>query len=119
MFYNIAGLYPSENGMGIQVHGSKDINTLNFILMQYTGLKDKNGKEIYEGDIVKGFYGFGHGEWWMTASVFYDFVGFRLKVIDGDERQVNYADFIEKDGTIFEQKEIIGNIYENPDLLTP
>ena len=75
-------------------------------LMQYTGLKDKNGKEIYEGDIVSWFDDLGdHGHPF---------------VIKYNEAQFLLTIPSEKlDGWYLGGKEIevIGNIYENPELL--
>lgn len=74
-----------------------------FELMQYTGLKDKNGKGIYEGDIVKASYR-------NTPQVVEWIAKYAGFSIGGamPERPVN-SDFTDW--------EIIGNIYENPELL--
>ena len=69
-------------------------------LMQYTGLKDVNGKEIYEGDIVS------HGTFTNTIKYFKS--AFCLY----DEQRDEYFIFHQPEDT-----EVIGNIYENPELL--
>lgn len=89
------------------------------ILMQYTGLKDKNGKEIYEGDIVKGDWG---GE--EIFKVHWAQDGWRA---EGKKRLRGWGDHPAKwvdhwIGSIacgLANHEIIGNIYENPELLEP
>ncbi len=68
----------------------------NCVLMQFTGLKDKNGKEIYEGDIVKDQDGIIDSVEFSDAMFSYNIFALVAK---------SYL------------PEVIGNIYENPDLL--
>ena len=87
-------------------------DTEDMILMQYTGLKDKNGKEIYEGDIVHipddyEEYGFASGE---NYSIDFKDGRFRLK----PKYKPNAIGY---DLEFTEELEVIGNIYENPELL--
>ena len=90
--------------------------TEQIILMQSTGLKDKNGVEIYVGDIVK-------GEQWLTTTM-------PAQIVD----QVSYSErntmfylgganeshdrFMHSLGNTIYQYEVVGNIYANPELLS-
>lgn len=79
------------------------------IVMQFTGLTDKNGKEIYEGDVVQR----DEVRWnvYFGENTFQpDSYGWCVKPVD-DDRTGNL------DSSVI-QGEIIGNIYENPELLT-
>jgi len=104
------------------------------VLMQFTGLKDKNGKEVYEGDILRGEFGkqselplnkiFGKVKWhYGKYKIEFDSVyrTLDLSQIDGNHaiywRQENNR--CEDDYYRIENIEVIGNIYENPELLTP
>jgi uncharacterized phage protein (TIGR01671 family) len=91
------------------------------VLMQFTGLLDKNGNEIYEGDILcddeyhtwawRGVVKFSHGVFgaeWLANVKSQSMVGswgqkHNLRKLDDD---------------ILERQVIVGNIYENPELLS-
>lgn len=97
-------------------------------LMQFTGLTDKNGKEIYEGDIVKNydedFCGFGKCE--SIGSVYFGEGSFCIEPIKiGSVKRTDFEyiyslDFYGYEGREFswDKLEIIGNIYENPSLVS-
>ena len=75
-------------------------------VMQYTGLKDKNLKEIYEGDIIK-----------------YDFnsLNYRIEFINAKfiarRFYENIEDLYPTEFDFGKECEVLGNIYENPELL--
>lgn len=90
----------------------------NLILEQYTGLKDKNGKEIYENDLLKindkvcqvMFYDFVSGwivfpvQHWADTHTFFSFANLTDFLLGGFIKMQNST-------------EIIGNVHENPELL--
>ncbi|HFU3721136.1 TPA: YopX family protein [Streptococcus suis] len=81
------------------------------ILMQYTGLKDKNGKEIFEGDILK-CTSFDGSFWYETVSWDSTLAGFATQQNGYDATAISYITD-SKAITV----EIIGDIYQNPELL--
>ncbi|KMP32185.1 hypothetical protein TU52_18670 [Bacillus cereus] len=82
-----------------------------FEIMQYTGLKDKNGKEIYEGDVVE------HKDYSAGAIIFGGNQPTLKSVIQWKDYYNGYH--LAGLGNSFkgEEVEVIGNIYENPELI--
>lgn len=105
----MAEIYRNRN-QEIELHPRDE----NIILMQSTGLKDKNGQEIFEGDIVSDGFDIGDIKSHKT-------LGFYMVDKKGVERWFSdgatIEGFEEYVKTAFKTIEVIGNIYENPELL--
>lgn len=119
MYYpdNIYEFHIDNNSVGFYPNYDKEehfsFNTIpsehekQIIVMQYTGLKDKNGKEIYEGDILN----FGNNNY---VQVIFDNGSFN--VFD-EPLGWDFDSDIIPIKTDFRYCEVIGNICENPELL--
>ncbi len=96
-----------EDTSSEKVRGKNDVE-----IMQFTGLKDKNGKEIYAGDIVHHRF---YNEYFEVICNEKN-ASFSAKYIPGNGRYS--GGIIDKIFAIdFEEYEVIGNIYQNPELL--
>lgn len=78
-----------------------------FVVMQYTGLENKQGVEIYEGDILENPNGIR-----CTVKYVNEHAAFLAYWKRNDVSGYDYMD-----GILIKQCKIIGNIYENPELL--
>lgn len=92
---------------------SADLKCCNHIVMQYTDLKDKGGKEIYGGDIVQSesYDGNGYDRWLIRwNNLTYECIELPW---DKENEPPNTYDLSEFAGRL----EIIGNIHQNPELM--
>ncbi|OFR41652.1 hypothetical protein HMPREF2887_05705 [Streptococcus sp. HMSC071H03] len=85
----------------------------NFILMQSTGLKDKNGKEIFEGDIIATnsfacIVSFGKYDYFEDDGIKITGIGFYLEYLNVEP--ATYSPF---ESPFLENCEVLGNIHEN------
>lgn len=129
-------VYPSEDLIYKTENSRLDISGMlsseRFIPLQCTGLRDKNGKLIFEGDIVKSSTTYWNGEVYSdNGLICWDRTKWQIGVMKYErpksrqnkryDRALDFARFVSfQDNTPlkkFANVEVIGNVYENPELL--
>jgi len=102
------------NGKAVYFNDNKSMDErrhAGFHIMQFTGLHDEKGKELYEGDIVCGEAVWTGTQWnSVTGEIIYDGTCGRYMVRKADGSSITLGSFTDR-------IEVIGNIYESPELL--
>ena len=117
-FVESDGQYSPTSEPTYHINGNDLIKESPYVVQQYTGLKDKNGKEIYEGDIVKYSYeepfNKVKGQYKIFQVVWCDFA---LGLVLGDKSGTSLYHTNWKLYHLEWSGEVIGNIFQNPELL--
>lgn len=92
----------------VGMFGDLDLRKTGWIFMQYIGIKDKNGKEIYEGDICR-VKALGRD---IIGKVFFNENKLQFGLDAIVETEIEIPSHAETD-----EWEVLGNIYQNPELL--
>jgi len=100
--YNLSEYFIIPDGDLIEEIGGEDVLDEGDVIEQCTGLKDKNGKLIYEGDILKTLDG-------SICFVIWSGTSFWLESPGSEAKDWEYNSF-------YEHCEVIGNIHENKEL---
>ena len=110
-YYKVKSFFNDREGHFISVIRNNHLTDLPIdenTLGQYTGLYDKNGKEIYEGDIISNGYEKCVVVWIKEQA------GFMLKLLDKEYEKEEWTNPMIDIG---KDDEVIGNIYDNTELL--
>ena len=122
---DIDGLVFSKDGgvFAVMIDGDewpveKDMNGDHGVVVQYTGLKDRNGKEIYEGDIADYSWTGQFGDEFVQRGQFLSIIAQCGLAFGFDDigQEIETGRTLEKN--MRGMFTVIGNIYENPELLT-
>ncbi|HDR6754791.1 TPA: hypothetical protein QCV70_001607 [Bacillus cereus] len=105
----------SKDGINWWILNNEDDNWLTCLdPQQYTGLKDKNGKEIYEGDVLDLSLG---DDSVLQCEVIYEAPSFCRKWYNANTIRLRQREIEPMAWNTHIVYEVIGNIYENPELL--
>jgi uncharacterized phage protein (TIGR01671 family) len=84
---------------------------------QFSGLFDKNGKEIYEGDIVEWLFFSYEREYYLKGCIEWHQGGFIFNVTENDSENAGFYAISDLNTDTESDVKILGNIYDNPDLI--
>ena len=116
-FFFVEGVYShftiGANGEAMPASRDHDMTFESIVFQQYTGLKDANGVEIYEGDICVNTNGRLAKCIYHEPSASFDFVASYLTGLTRLLQMLNCGYSAQMSGKLI----VIGNIYENPELL--
>jgi uncharacterized phage protein (TIGR01671 family) len=109
MNFGVESSYKNEGGYVLCVNHPKGVGVFypkEIVLMQSTSLKDKNDKEIFEGDIIKI-----DKKGWNELLKVYWYKGFYRAISEDGVADASVCNFNDNNC------EVIGNVYENPELM--
>jgi len=114
-------IHPKNNAVSVSGELGKIIVMHEVIpdtICQYTGLTDKNGRKIFEGDIVTTKYELGRGGFY-TFEVYYNknLCQFALTINTGSYTKNKQYDWLQLTASKAKKIEVIGNVFDNPELL--